>query len=786
MIGRIEKRFRSTRRRVSRSEWGARLLKLSRQEHAPTSPGLVLLQIDGLSQSQFEKALQDGHLPFLERLMKREHYSARSMFSGVPSSMSSVQAELLYGVNGALPGFSYYDRQTRRIVNLLNEESAREVESVLQERGKPLLKDGCAYAGILSGGASDTRFSMSQQGLRALPMKPNARLVTFFLMSHLYSLARTLTLGGTEAFLAFKDATRGLLRKKEFGRELRHIPVRVAVCILLRELSVIGAKIDLARGVPVMHINMLGYDEQAHRRGPSSYFAHWTLKGIDDAIARIWRAAKRAGARDYDVWIYSGHGQEDAQSYRIQHGRSVHETIARTCGYALVRSDSSIEDSGISLQRIRWLKGRKTHRLPKPGDDSGLAITAVGTLGHVYFPQALTIEERSKLAQKLVSEAAIPMVATAAEDGQALAWTAQGEWRLPQDALGLCSDTHPFPNETAEDLVELAHHEKSGDLIICGWAAGQSIATFPLESGGHGGAGPEETSGFVLLPDDAPVDWRPTLAFRPLHLHKAAWAHLHQQGESVSAPALKIEAAPSQFRIMTYNVHSCVGMDGRIYPERVARVIAQYQPDVVALQEIDVEKVRTGQIHQAEVIARALEMEFHFHPSLMFEREKYGDAVLSRHPMKLIKAEQLPGMDEAWLEPRGAVMVEIEAYGRTFRLINTHLSLSRKERVLQAQALVGEAWVRYPGMESPVIVCGDFNAMPRSAVCRLLSRHLNDAQECGNGHRPQNTFFTRFPVGRIDHVFVDKRLKVEKVLVPSTHLTRETSDHLPLIVDIRI
>ncbi len=67
-------------------------------------------------------------------------------------------------------------------------------------------------------------------------------------------------------------------------------------------------------------------------------------------------------------------------------------------------------------------------------------------------------------------------------------------------------------------------------------------------------------------------------------------------------------------RVMTYNVHSCVGMDGRLSTSRIARIIAQCRPDIVALQELDVGRGRTGGIDQAHAIAQELEMEFHFHP----------------------------------------------------------------------------------------------------------------------------------------------------------------------------
>ena len=788
MIGRIENYFRKTRRKISRSEWAIKLLRLQRHKSAPTAPGLVLMQIDGLSLSHFEKALEEGRLPFASRLMRKEQYAVRSLFSGVPSSMSAVQSEFLYGLRHAVPGFSFYDREHHRRVDLMDPETVCQIEEELKAKGDPLLKDGSAYAGIFSGGAKDVRFSMSDQGLRAFPGKPSPRTVLFLLMSNLYSLARMLGLGSAEVLLALKDFVRGLAKNKEFRREIRSIPTRVAVCILLRELSVIGAKVDIARGLPVIHINFLGYDEQAHRRGPSSPLASWALKGIDDAIARVWRAAHRAGARDYQVWVYSAHGQEDVDSYMRKRKRTVHAAVAEALGMdAELRDFSPIEKTGIVHLRTNWLGKRfRRHSTGTPSKEK-LAITAMGTLGHVYLAEPRSIDERKEMACKVAVDASVPMVATAGEDGSAYCYVGKKAFLLPRDGNDLFGPHHPFPMEAAKDLTALCHHPRAGDLILCGWGPGASPVSFPSEAGGHGGPGAEETSGFLLVPEDAPLDWRANVAIRPSDLHRVARNFLHPDEKQRAARLVcRINPSKNVFRVMTYNIHSCVGMDGKVHPERVARVIAQYEPDVVALQEVDVEMMRTGQMDQAAVIAQMLQMEYHFHPSLKWEREKYGDLLLSIHPMRLIRAGELPRIDEPWLEPRGAIMAEIEAFGAKFRVINTHLSLSRRERVMQTESLLGGDWITSNGSDAPVILCGDFNAMPSSPVCRMLCEHLKDAQQCLDDHTPRNTWFGRLPLSRIDHIFVDQRLQVKRVLVPSTHLTRETSDHLPLIVDVKI
>jgi endonuclease/exonuclease/phosphatase family metal-dependent hydrolase len=239
-------------------------------------------------------------------------------------------------------------------------------------------------------------------------------------------------------------------------------------------------------------------------------------------------------------------------------------------------------------------------------------------------------------------------------------------------------------------------------------------------------------------------------------------------------------------RLVTYNVHSCVGLDGTLSPERIARVIARIEPDVVALQEVDVGRGRTGGVDQARVIAHHLGMTVHFHPTYEVAEERFGDAVLSRLPMRVVRTGPLPRLaGDHGLEPRGAIDVEVDADGVTYRIVNTHLSIHPRERRLQAEALLGPDWLGGIAPGTDLVLCGDLNAGPGLPTCRAIGRRLVDAQVGRDGHRPRRTWGGRWPVARIDHVFVDPGIEVLHVDVPSTHLTRTASDHLPLVVDLR-
>jgi hypothetical protein len=131
-----------------------------------------------------------------------------------------------------------------------------------------------------------------------------------------------------------------------------------------------------------------------------------------------------------------------------------------------------------------------------------------------------------------------------------------------------------------------------------------------------------------------------------------------------------------KLRLMTYNVHRCVGTDRKLDVERVAEVIAAENADVVALQELDVRRARTKGVDQAHRLAELLKMRSHFHPAMAVEEELYGDAILTALPEKKVKADGLPLYPRIpGLEPRGAIWITVEVGGAPVQIINTHLGL---------------------------------------------------------------------------------------------------------------
>jgi endonuclease/exonuclease/phosphatase family metal-dependent hydrolase len=237
-------------------------------------------------------------------------------------------------------------------------------------------------------------------------------------------------------------------------------------------------------------------------------------------------------------------------------------------------------------------------------------------------------------------------------------------------------------------------------------------------------------------------------------------------------------------RLLTYNVHRCLGIDGHLSPGRVADVIASCSPDIVALQELDVRRARSGHVDQAHAIAEALGMQMHFHPALRVLEEQYGDAILTARPARLVRAAALPG--RRGLEPRGALWAGVEIGGVEVQVINTHLGLLHAERSAQVDALLGSDWLGHPSCRAPMVLLGDFNAVPRSRTYRRLAARLMDARAKALSGQRFATFPSRMPLLRIDHVFLSPGIEVLRVETLRTPLARLASDHLPLLVEIRL
>jgi endonuclease/exonuclease/phosphatase family metal-dependent hydrolase len=225
--------------------------------------------------------------------------------------------------------------------------------------------------------------------------------------------------------------------------------------------------------------------------------------------------------------------------------------------------------------------------------------------------------------------------------------------------------------------------------------------------------------------------------------------------------------------IASYNVHRCVGQDGRCAPDRIGAVILELAADIVGLQEVDSLEDGTSDLDQLAHLRRATGMHAVAGPALVRKDIGYGNALLSRRPIDRVRHFDIsvPGR-----EPRAALDTELEIQEKVVRVIVTHFGLRRPERRCQASLLlrlIQEHSVR------PLVLLGDFNEwIPRGPSLRQLRRAL------GRSHAVR-TFPTRRPLFALDRIWVHPPSLLEQVSAHRSPLARVASDHLPLVATLR-
>jgi endonuclease/exonuclease/phosphatase family metal-dependent hydrolase len=224
-------------------------------------------------------------------------------------------------------------------------------------------------------------------------------------------------------------------------------------------------------------------------------------------------------------------------------------------------------------------------------------------------------------------------------------------------------------------------------------------------------------------------------------------------------------------RLMTYNIRSCLGMDGRRDIVRIARVIRDSGADIVCIQELDEHLPRSGFRYQSRELEGATGLRMIFQRTIDLRLAGYGIAVGSRFSVEEIRNHALPSTGE----PRGCVEVRLGTPGGRVHVLCAHLGLSDEERVLQVDAIA----TRIRDLSGPILLAGDFNEPPASrAVCQLIAEsRLIDASPDGGA-----TFPADAPGSRIDYVFHSPAVKVTSARVVDT----QASDHLPVVVDFEV
>ncbi len=241
-------------------------------------------------------------------------------------------------------------------------------------------------------------------------------------------------------------------------------------------------------------------------------------------------------------------------------------------------------------------------------------------------------------------------------------------------------------------------------------------------------------------------------------------------------------ASTDQFRVLTYNIHHgnppSKEESGEIELDAIARVIRQANPDLVALQEVDVNTGRSGPGNQAEVLGEKLGMHAYFGKAIDYDGGYYGVAILSKYPISEASVIPLPEDADPKAEDRVLALAKVTLPGgKVIRFGSTHLDVRNAGNRDQQVKRITEIALQE---SMPFIVAGDFNATPESSSIEALDKVftrtcLLDCEPTIPVNKPTKAIdFIAFTTGSPFQV-------VSQEVIPE----RYASDHLPVVATLR-
>jgi uncharacterized membrane protein YvlD (DUF360 family) len=508
-------------------------------------PGVVFVQIDGLSEPVLRRALAGGDAPTLDRWLRDGTHLLRGWDTYWSSQTGVSQCGILHGSTVGMPAFRWVEREKGTVVVSNHPSSAALIERRHSDGEGLLAHQGSSYGNLFSGDAERAVLTMSGAG-RTKEGRIGAGYGRYFARPE--QAARTLV-GAIVDIVRERHAAHrqeSLRVEPRVQRGWSYSLLRAFTTVVSRDVCVQGILNDVSEGRAAIYVDFLGYDEVAHHAGPERTESLGVLRDIDRQIARIERSFVWA-PRPYRMVVLSDHGQTQGATFRQRYGETLAGLVARLCGAGASGDPDAEEGNTESTAWARSAAGREHER-----HQSGTAPTvlASGNLGLVYLPSAerrLSREEidarHPGLIAGLVEHPGVGFVLVRSQRKGAVVLGAGG-WRAMDTDEGAGDDPlAPFGPDAHRLVRRVDDYETAADLMVNSMfdATREEVAAFEEQVGSHGGLGGAQTSPFLLHPADLAA---PDGAIDgPVALHRVLKGWLADLGQPVKRPAGPIDGA---------------------------------------------------------------------------------------------------------------------------------------------------------------------------------------------------------------------------------------------------
>jgi uncharacterized membrane protein YvlD (DUF360 family) len=521
---------------------------------AVATPGLLMIQIDGLGKTVLENQMRAGRMPTLDRLVRGGASRVDPWLALLPPVTPVSQAGILHGDNDRMPGFRWFEKRPGTLLVANTPEGASEILRRLSDGHGLLSDDGASIGNLLTGDATRSYLTMATIEDEPGPDDPR-RLRGIFVSQVNYIRLAVLTIGEVAKELYQRERQRAGGVEPRIRRDLHYALERALTNVSLRNITTALVIEEMFAGSPSIYVDYTGYDALAHHAGPEREESVDALDGLDRTIASILKAAQET-PRPYRLVVLSDHGQCLGTPFSQLYGELLEDTARRLMGVAGSRTSVPIRNGehhglgrvilhevGRGHGPLRAVARRAANRprpaSPPPTDDA-LVACASGNLALLYLTVSDDRLDREEidlrypdLIDGLLAHPGVGLIVVDSRTNGPVALGRSGAHYLASGRIAGVDPLLAFGPTAAESLRRVDGFANAGDLMIIGPydpATGEVI-TYEDLVGSHGGLGGRQQEPFLLHPADLTIGDEPLIGAPAVNAILRRWMASTQSGQ---------------------------------------------------------------------------------------------------------------------------------------------------------------------------------------------------------------------------------------------------------------
>jgi len=515
-------------------------------------PGLLIIQIDGLSLPVLENQMRAGRMPTLDRLVRRGESRVDPWVALLPPVTPVSQAGILHGNNDDMPGFRWFEKSTKNLLVANTPEGASEILHRWSDGHGLLAEDGASIGNLVTGDAPSTYLTMATIA-EDLPTAEDPSLRGIVVRQVNYLRLLVLTIGEIAKELYQRERQQGRGVEPRIHRDLHYALERALTNVSLRNITTALVIEEMFRGAASIYVDYTGYDALAHHVGPERAEAVDALDGLDRTIGSIIKAARET-PRPYRLVILSDHGQCLSVPFEQRYGERLEDVARQLMGDGaggIWRSDI-LEYHGIGrmiigeLGRGRGLRpaiarraARRRAAVAAGAEQQELVACASGNLVLLYLTFSDDRVDRERIDEHypglipgLLVHPGVGVVMVHSATSGAVVLGRGGERYLASGRVVGEDPLAIYGPLAAASLARLDGFTNAGDLTVIGPYDPETGEVLSYENlvGSHGGLGGRQSEPFLLHPVDLPLVDGPLIGAPAVHTQLRGWLEMLRGG----------------------------------------------------------------------------------------------------------------------------------------------------------------------------------------------------------------------------------------------------------------